>query len=119
MIGVLTLGLAIAVVLVVVNTIRLAIESRREEIVVMKIVGGTEITGWSSHHQAWDGLADGLVRSATADDQIIEAFESTDGSILGLQWHPEVDAADDPIQQAPFDWLVGQAQNSASRGGSR
>lgn len=41
-IGVLTLGLAIAVVLVVVNTIRLAIESRREEIVVMKIVGGTD-----------------------------------------------------------------------------
>jgi cell division transport system permease protein len=42
LIGVLTLGLAAAVVLVVVNTIRLAIESRREEIVVIKIVGGTD-----------------------------------------------------------------------------
>lgn len=42
LIGVLTLGLAGAVVLVVVNTIRLAIESRREEIVVIKIVGGTD-----------------------------------------------------------------------------
>ena len=42
LISVLTLGLAIAVVLVVVNTIRLAIESRREEIVVIKIVGGTD-----------------------------------------------------------------------------
>jgi len=42
LIGVLTLGLAAAVVLVVVNTIRLAIESRREEIVVVKIVGGTD-----------------------------------------------------------------------------
>lgn len=41
-IAVLTLGLATAVVLVVLNTIRLAIESRREEIVVMKIVGGTD-----------------------------------------------------------------------------
>ncbi len=42
LIGVLTLGLAAAVMLVVVNTIRLAIESRREEIVVIKIVGGTD-----------------------------------------------------------------------------
>jgi putative glutamine amidotransferase len=84
-----------------------------------RIVGGTEITGWSSHHQACDRLADGLLLSASAADTIIEGFESSDGNILGLQWHPEVDAADDPIQQAPFDWLVGQAQNSASRGGSR
>ena len=42
MISVLTLGLALAVVLVVVNTVRLAIESRREEIMVIKIVGGTD-----------------------------------------------------------------------------
>jgi len=38
----LTLALAAAVMLVVVNTIRLAIESRRDEIVVVKIVGGTD-----------------------------------------------------------------------------
>jgi len=42
LISALTLALAAAVVLVVVNTIRLAIESRREEIVVVKIVGGTD-----------------------------------------------------------------------------
>ena len=42
LISVLTLALAAAVVLVMVNTIRLAIESRREEIVVVKIVGGTD-----------------------------------------------------------------------------
>lgn len=41
-VSVLTLALATAVVLVVVNTIRLGIESRREEIVVVKIVGGTD-----------------------------------------------------------------------------
>jgi len=38
----LTLALAAAVMLVVVNTIRLSIESRRDEIVVVKIVGGTD-----------------------------------------------------------------------------
>ncbi len=42
LISALTLALAAAVVLVMVNTIRLAIESRREEIVVVKIVGGTD-----------------------------------------------------------------------------
>jgi len=41
-VSVLTIALATAVVLVVVNTIRLGIESRREEIVVVKIVGGTD-----------------------------------------------------------------------------
>ena len=34
--------LAVAVLLVTGNTIRLAIESRREEIVVIKLVGGTD-----------------------------------------------------------------------------
>ncbi|MCK0154672.1 permease-like cell division protein FtsX [Alcanivorax sp. S6407] len=42
LISALTLALAAAVVLVVVNTIRLGIESRRDEIVVVKIVGGTD-----------------------------------------------------------------------------
>jgi putative glutamine amidotransferase len=70
------------------------------------LLGSARATGYSSHHQACDRLADGLVLSAVAADQVIEGFESADGRILGLQWHPEVDAADDPVQQAPFSWLV-------------
>ena len=70
------------------------------------LLGSTRATGYSSHHQACDRLAEGLVLSAVADDHVIEGFESADGRILGLQWHPEVDAADDPVQQAPFGWLV-------------
>ena len=62
-IAALSLALGLAVVLVVVNTIRLAIESRREEIVVVKIVGGTDgfvrrpflYTGF------WYGLAGGVL----------------------------------------------------------
>ena len=62
-VGALTLALALAVMLVVVNTIRLAIENRRDEIVVIKLVGGTDgfvrrpflYTGF------WYGLAGGLV----------------------------------------------------------
>ena len=56
-------GLALAVVLVIVNTIRLTIDSRKEEIIVMKLVGGTDgfvrrpflYTGF------WYGLGGGLL----------------------------------------------------------
>lgn len=61
-----TLGiaLAIAVVLVVVNTIRLAIESRREEIVVVKIVGGTD--GFVRRPFLYTGFWIGLFGGITA-----------------------------------------------------
>ncbi len=57
------LGLSFAVLLVIVNTIRLAIESRRDEIVIVKLVGGTDAfvqrpflyTGF------WYGLGGGIV----------------------------------------------------------
>jgi len=38
----LSVGLALAVLLVIINTIRLLIESRRDEIVIVKLVGGTD-----------------------------------------------------------------------------
>lgn len=38
----LSIGLALAVLLVIVNTIRLGIESRRDEIVIVKLVGATD-----------------------------------------------------------------------------
>lgn len=89
------IALALAVVLVVVNTIRLAIESRREEIVVIKIVGGTNgfvrrpflYTGF------WFGLFGGIVSVVLVKialwwidspiDQLIALYES-DLSISGL-----------------------------------
>lgn len=71
-----------------------------------KVLGTTRVTGYSSHHQACKDLAPGLLLNATTQDKIIEGFESADGRILGVQWHPEVDAADDPLQQRPFSWLT-------------
>ncbi len=38
----LSLGLAFAVLLVIINTVRLSIEARRDEIVIVKLVGGTD-----------------------------------------------------------------------------
>ncbi len=46
----------------------------------------------SHHHQAIDGLGEGLRVTARADDAVPEAIESTgDAWMLGVQWHPEPD----------------------------
>lgn len=71
--------------------------------------GANRVTGHSNHHQACARLADRLQVSAVAEDNIIEGFESGDGRIIGLQWHPEIDAGTDAMQQKPFEWVVGQA----------
>ncbi|WP_327120387.1 gamma-glutamyl-gamma-aminobutyrate hydrolase family protein [Nocardia sp. NBC_01730] len=56
---------------------------------------GPEVKVHCHHHQAIDRLADGLLATAHATDGTIEAVEATDGSfLLGVQWHPEVDATD-------------------------
>ena len=43
----------------------------------------------TSHHQAVDRLADGLVATLFAHDGTIEGFEHESLPILGVQWHPE------------------------------
>lgn len=43
----------------------------------------------SYHHQAVKALGAGMTVSAVADDGVIEAFESADGMMIGVQWHPE------------------------------
>ena len=79
--------------------------------VLEQVMGAGSLSGWSNHHQACDGLPTGLLVSATTPDGRIEAFESVDGKTIAVQWHPEVDAATVPHQQALFDWLVGAAQS--------
>ena len=41
------------------------------------------------HHQAVGELADAFVATGWADDGTLEAFESEDGRVLAVQWHPE------------------------------
>ncbi|MEY1660525.1 permease-like cell division protein FtsX [Isoalcanivorax beigongshangi] len=94
---VLTLALALAVMLVVVNTIRLAIENRREEIVVVKIVGGTD--GFVRRPFLYSGFCFGfaggvlavvLVQAAllwigSPAEQLIELYDS-EYNLLGVGW---------------------------------
>jgi cell division transport system permease protein len=61
---VLGLLLALAVVLVVGNTIRLSIESRRDEIIVAKLVGGTD--AWVRRPFLYTGAWYGLLGAALA-----------------------------------------------------
>ena len=43
----------------------------------------------SRHHEAVKRLGHNLIISAKAPDGIIEAIESQDGLLQGIQWHPE------------------------------
>ncbi|MBN1909767.1 MAG: gamma-glutamyl-gamma-aminobutyrate hydrolase family protein [Pirellulales bacterium] len=71
------------------------------------VLGATECPVVSWHHQAIDRPAAGLRVSARAADGLIEALELPDHpQLLAVQWHPELSAANDPLQQRLFDWLV-------------
>lgn len=66
----------------------------------------------SHHHQGVDVIGAGLVATAWTDDGLVEALEPADaaGFYVAVQWHPEMTAGDDPVQQALFDALVGAAR---------
>lgn len=58
----------------------------------------------SLHHQGIDRLAPSLAVDATAPDGLVEAVSLPDakGFVLGVQWHPEWNWADDPLSRAIF-----------------
>lgn len=62
----------------------------------------------SLHHQAVDRVGDGLVVTARSDDGTVECIEAVDGTVLGVQWHPELLAAHGAHRRL-FNWLVTQA----------
>ena len=67
------------------------------------------------HHQAVDTLGAGLVVTAWCDD-VIEGIELPDRWVVGVQWHPEDDADDEPAQQALFDaFVTASREQSPSR----
>lgn len=52
-------------------------------------MGEGEVLTNSFHHQAVKDLAPGFRVNARTKDGMIEGIENGDGSILGVQWHPE------------------------------
>ena len=90
------------------------------------------LTCSSHHHQGVDRLGDGLLATGWSDDGLVEAIERAvedpyeDVWMLGVQWHPEDSAANDPAQQAIFDgffliakWFGSRAKTGETQGRSR
>lgn len=60
----------------------------------------------SYHHQAVKDLAGTLLPAAFSADQILEACESKDGRIIGIQWHPEALINTDYKTQKLFRYFI-------------
>lgn len=65
----------------------------------------------SKHHQAIDKIAKDFRAVGFARDGMIEAVEHRDHPFLiAVQWHPEITAQDDPLQQRIFDKFIKACQ---------
>lgn len=69
-----------------------------------KLLGSTPVVVNSVHGQAVHRPAPGVRVEALAPDGVIEAIHVPDapGFNLGVQWHPEWNAAGDPVSEAIF-----------------
>ncbi len=76
------------------------------------IIKNTTLEVNSRHIQAIEKVGAGFSIAATADDGVIEAIESANGLILGVQFHPErMGREGQPI----FDDFVAQVRQQAER----
>ena len=77
-----------------------------------RIVGATEMSVNSAHHQAALDVGEGVLVDAVAPDGVIEGIESRRHRFcLGVQWHPEygIDRGDAKI----FEAFVAACRESA------
>src|SRR6478752_3059261 len=75
-----------------------------------ELVGDGALEVHSYHHQGIDRLGSGLAVTASTDDGLTQAFESTgEGYLIGVQWHPEENAEDRRL----FAGLVAAASDFA------
>ena len=70
--------------------------------VLARVLGTDDVRVNSVHGQGVHRLANGLRVEALAPDGLVEAFSTVDGRgfVLGVQWHPEWQAADNPVSMA-------------------
>ena len=72
-----------------------------------KMLGCSQMTVNSMHHQAIDQLGPGLTIAAVSEDGFIEAVELfLHPFCVGVQWHPEHMADNHPLQQKIFEEFV-------------
>lgn len=85
---------------------------------VAAAMGTDRPVGHCVHHQSIATLGGGLVVTAWSGD-VIEAVELPDRWVVGVQWHPEDDAADNADQQRLFDAFVGAVESAATTVGAK
>ncbi len=84
---------------------------------VAEVFGSTHFDAASWHHQAIDRLGADLVAVASAPDGTIEAVEMPAHPwLIAVQWHPELTAAKDPVQQRAFAALVEASRTIRQKG---
>lgn len=80
-----------------------------------QLLGQSTFDASSWHHQAVKRLGRGLQVAAHAPDGTIEAVELPDHRWLyAVQWHPELTADVDPLQQALFDELLDACEDRSA-----
>jgi putative glutamine amidotransferase len=78
------------------------------------ILGPGPRTVRAGHHQAVDVVAPVLRRAAIAPDGVVEAVEHPGSWAVGVQWHPEEDAADPADRALLWRALVDAATSRAA-----
>jgi putative glutamine amidotransferase len=73
---------------------------------IYQAAGLEKINVNSFHHQAVKDIAPGFEAICYADDGIIEAIESANKKMLGVQWHPELMYEKSKEQEAIFNKFV-------------
>ena len=67
----------------------------------------------SWHHQALNDIPEAYAITARAADGVVEAIEHRQHPwLVAVQWHPELTAAEDPLQQELFNALVRQGRRN-------
>ncbi len=75
------------------------------------ILGTVTVPVNSYHHQAIKQIAPNFTVTGTAADGVVEAAESNDGLVLGVQWHPELMARRHTHFQKLFSHFVSICAN--------
>ena len=76
---------------------------------LFQILETEQIATNSMHHQSVRTLGKGLHLSAHTEDGIVEAVESLDGRLIGVQWHPEEMVPESDAMKRLFKNLVQRA----------
>ena len=75
-----------------------------------RAIGATEVEVNSFHHQAVDGLGEGLAVVAASADGVAEAIELPGRPVLAVQWELQEEWRIDRRFLRVFEWFVDAAR---------